>query len=207
MKMTMQALVSQMTKKYFLTGLLLFTGLACVTVHVTFPESAVQKATDDYVRELYRAKEKGRPSTPEPSPSLAPMHADLQFTLFTSAHAEELVFKVDSEKALKIRDRLSKRLDDVLAQIRAGVLGEARDGMLQLKEPGKLKKLFTKKIETLVAEENKDRADLYAEVLSSNALPAARLIDIQRSFARSFQAESPSGTWLQGADGTWLQKP
>lgn len=30
----------------------------CVTVNVNFPEGAVQKAADDYVRELYRAKEK-----------------------------------------------------------------------------------------------------------------------------------------------------
>ena len=35
---------------------------ACVTVNVNFPESTVQKATDDYVKELYKAKERGHGS-------------------------------------------------------------------------------------------------------------------------------------------------
>jgi len=198
--------VFRMIKNIFCTGLLLLAGLGCVTVNVTFPESAVQKATDDYVRELYRAKEKGHSPVPQPSPSLTPTKVSHGFTFVEAAWADEFIFKVDSATALQIRDRLSKRVEEVVVQKRAGVLGESRDGMLVLKEPGKLKKLFSKKIEVLVSDENKDRTELYAEVLSSNALPATRLIDVKRSFARSFQAESPSGTWLQDADGNWVQK-
>jgi uncharacterized protein YdbL (DUF1318 family) len=210
----------------------LLVGSACVTVNVNFPESAVQKATDDYVRDLYRAKERGKapasenaatPAEPEASPSPSPSPSKKSqkkpttksvttssiWDLIPSAEAAEadLNFRVDSDKSMKIRDRLAGRLDEVLTQKKAGVLGETNDGLLFLKSPEKLKKLLTKKVETLVADENKDREELYEEVAASNKVSKNRIKDIQKSFARSFQAESPSGTWVQDGDGKWSQKP
>jgi uncharacterized protein YdbL (DUF1318 family) len=197
---------------WLLSCALLTTSLgiaSCVTVNVNFPESAVQKATDDYVRDLYRAKET-RKSTDAPAaaPSAAAQpQAALTEWLIASARADDEVFRVTTPASLKIRERLAARLGDVLEQKRAGVLGETNDGTLVIHEPGKLKKLLAKKVEKLVADENADRAELYAEVMRANALPPARLPNVKRSFARSFQAESPSGTWVQDTDGKWAQKP
>ncbi len=185
-------------------------AVACVTVNVNFPESAVQRATDDYVRELYRAKSNkgGKPGTEETPATPAPAKSSIEFpSLFPVAHAAEGVFKVDTDKALQIRTRLSGRVDEVIAQKRAGVLGETNDGMLVIKAPDKLKKLQTAKVEKVVSDENADRTALYEEVRQANGVAEGRLKDIQKSFARSFQAESPSGTWLQDADGKWAQKP
>lgn len=187
------------------------SGCMTLNVNVHFPESAVQKATDDYVRELYRAKEKGR--GPTPASSSAPIaeptkQSRFSFPFIASAMAEDLSFKVETPKALKIRDRLSGRVAEILAQKRAGVLGESSVGTLVLKSPEKLKPILQKKIEKLVADENADRDELYTEVMQANALPKNRQKDIQKSFARSFQAESPSGTWLQDPEnGSWTQKP
>ena len=174
--------------------------VACVTVNVNFPESAVQKETDDFVRDLYRAKEKGKAS---PAPS-----AFLRFNLINEAYAgpAEGNFSVNSAKALQIRDKMSGRVEEILNQKRAGVLGETIDGMLTIKGRDKLKPLLAGKVEKLVADENSDRSDLYAEVARANGLDKGRIKDIQRSFARSFQAESPSGTWVQDPDGKWSQK-
>jgi uncharacterized protein YdbL (DUF1318 family) len=181
---------------------------ACVTVNVNFPESAVQKATDNYVRELYRAKEKGRGTTPAATDAAKPgAQSRLEsLALIPDAQAADDI-KVDSAKALGIRQKLSARIDEVLAQKRAGVLGESSDGQLTLQAPDKLKPLLKAKVQKLVADENADRADLYAEVLKANGFAAARTKDIQKSFSRSFQAESPSGTWVQDAGGGWSQKP
>ena len=55
--------------------------------------------------------------------------------------------------------------------------------------------------------ENADRAALYGEVLTANGLEQERIVVIERSFANSFQAESPSGTWVQDRDGKWARKP
>ena len=186
----------------------LSTGLttSCVTVNVNFPESAVQKATDDYVRDLYRAKEKGKNPVPLPEAS-GKTSGTLIFDFIPTAAAAEATIKVDSDKALKIKDKLASRVADVIAQKRAGVLGETNDGMLELKGAEKVKPLLKKKIESLVSAENSDRRELYSEVASSNGISQGRVKDIQKSFARSFQAESPSGTWLQDGDGKWAQKP
>lgn len=217
--------------------------LGCVTVNVNFPESAVQKETDDFVRDLYRAKEKGKaasngtssgnspapasasthaqaspsakpaisggkPAAPKPATtSPAPKHtSSWNLALVPSAFAAE-GFRVSTDKALQIRDRMSARVDEVLAQKRAGVLGETNEGLLTIKAPDKLKKLQTQRVEKMVAEENADRNDLYQEIVRANGLDKARTKDIQQSFARSFQAESPSGTWVQDSNGKWEQKP
>src|SRR5262245_42261329 len=103
---------------------LMTTQTACVTVNVNFHESAVQKATDDYVRDLYRAKEKGR--TPNPAPTTeAPKKGAFDHWLVNEAWAADATggFSVNSDRALKIKDRLAANIDEVIAQKRAGVLG------------------------------------------------------------------------------------
>ena len=179
---------------------------ACVTVNVNFPESAVQKATDDYVRDLYRAKEKGKAPSPDASTPSAKPSQGFNLSLITEAVAADGI-KVDSAAALQIRTKLASRVDEVIAQKRAGVLGESNDGKLTLQAPDKLKPLLKSKVDKLVKDENTDRETLYNEILKSNGFPAGRMKDVEKSFARSFQAESPSGTWVQDDGGKWSQKP
>jgi uncharacterized protein YdbL (DUF1318 family) len=189
------------------------TLAACVTVNVNFPESAVQKATDDYVRELYRAKK--RPTEPQAEPAPAPTSSWFQgFELIPSAVAEEipggaLEFKVDAPSTAKIRESMRSRLEEVLRFKREGILGESVDGRLAIKDQAKFqsKKLLMKKIDQLMSDENRDRERLYQEVLSLNQLPPARLKNIRKSFSRSFQNESPSGTWVESKEGVWEEKP
>jgi uncharacterized protein YdbL (DUF1318 family) len=171
---------------------------------VNFPESAVQKASDDYVKDLYQKKEKGK--TPNSGPSATPSKSallDLQvFEPF--AYADDV--KVDTPAAEKIKERLRTRVDAIIEQKKAGVLGESNSGMLVLKAPEKVKKLFLAKVQSLVKDDNSDRADLYKEIVTANHYPAERLVDIEKTFARSFQDHSPSGTWVQDGDGKWSQK-
>lgn len=184
------------------------TFSSCVTVNVNFPESAVQKATDDFVRDLYRARERGKPGTTPPSPSATGAFRLPTGLLLSSAWASEVeAFRVSTAKSQEIKEKLRSRLDEVLIQKRAGVLGESDLGSVVIHDPSQLKPLLVAKVQRLVSEENRDRNALYEEVLAANALPPARLKNVQKSFARSFQAESPSGTWVQDADGKWTQKP
>lgn len=172
---------------------------ACVTVNVNFPESAVQKATDDYVKELYRTKEKNKaPAATETKKSA--------FDLLIPAAIAADSFRVDSEKSMEIMGRMKSRIDEVITYKENGTLGESNDGLLVLKNADKTKKLLIKKLETLVQNENKDRAELYKEVVSSNGMTENREIDVRKSFSRSFQNESPAGTWIQDIDGSWAQK-
>lgn len=191
-------------------GVLITLGVhtACVTVNVNFPESAVQKATDDYVRDLYRSKEKKSEPEAAPSPS-ASLYKSIHWVSpwNQTAIADDEVFKVDTDKALTIRDKLAGRLADVIQFKRSGVLGESNDGMLVLKDGKKLKPILLKKVEKIVSDENKDREELYNEIVSANGMNKNRVKNVQKSFARSFQAESPSQSWVQDTEGKWAQKP
>lgn len=189
-------------------------------MNVNLPDSAVQKATDEYVRELYQGREKSGSKPPSPSPAstappVAPPHpprkgetgrTGLAFFESALADANDGTLRVNTARTVEIRKRLASRLDEVLLQKRQGVLGESNDGMLVVKNPGKLPKLLLRKMDRLVKDEDQDRKELYKEVVHSNGLDPSRLAGIQSSFARSFQSESPAGTWVQDPDGNWSRK-
>jgi uncharacterized protein YdbL (DUF1318 family) len=198
---------------------------ACLTlnVNVHFPESAVQQATDNYVHDLYLQKGKGKPAkketdsptdlegTPKSPTTLnhpVKKQALLEYFFMSQSWAAEgtLQFRIDSPKSAKIKERLAANLTEVLTQKKAGTLGETSDGKLIIKNSQALKALFLKKVEKIVADENTARDELYEEVLISNRLPKNNLLDVKKSFAKSFQMESPAGTWIQDQNGSWRQK-
>ena len=180
--------------------------VSCVTVNVNFPESAVQKASDDYVKDLYREKEQGKSDSATPTPKPVTQHTNgRSFSLISAAVAGE-VFTMNSPKSEEIKGRLKARVSEIIEQKRSGILGETNDGLLTIHEPAKLKAIQAKHIKDLVKDENADRNALYEEIVVSNKLLTTHIDKVKDSFSHSFQAESPSGTWLQGADGAWSQK-
>jgi uncharacterized protein YdbL (DUF1318 family) len=60
------------------------------------------------------------------------------------------------------------------------------------------------KVKSLVAEENRDRDALYAEVAKANGHPEWKG-DIQNTFAKRWIAKAEAGTWYQDG-GAWKQK-
>ncbi len=192
------------------------TAIACVTVNVNFPEVAVQKATDDYVKELYRAKEKGKNPTPATENTagkqtnlIERLNRELGSALVSEAWAgpAEGNFVVNTPKAREILESQKARVQSLLAQKRNGFIGETKDGRVTVRGADQLKPLQKKNVEGLVQDENADREKLYAEIIQANGLTDNALPKVQKSFARSFQAESPSGTWVESADGQWSRKP
>ena len=172
---------------------------ACVTVNVNLPESAVQKASDDYVKELYKSKEKGKTSAPVAAPTSAPHAAQFGFIPLAEA-AEESMLRTDSPKVNEIKERQIQRLDEVTTAKKSGVMGESNEGYLVIKGARSMK------AEKLVLDENSDRKDLYGEILKHNSISKGKMFDIQKGFARSFQEVSPPGTWVQDESGKWSRK-
>jgi len=191
----------------------MITPLGCVTVNVNFPEGAVQKAADDYVRELYRTKT--RSESKDQTQFTRPLGKWALWSLLASELASDTAqaanvqaFHLQSAKAKALKTQLASRVRKLIQFKRKGFLGETRDGRVEVHStpqnsprPG-LRVLLQK----LVKAENQDRMALYQEALQSNQMEEAKLEQVRSSFARAFQAESPSGTWLQNADGSWTQK-
>ncbi len=189
-----------------LPGLLL---TSCVTVNVNFPESAVQKATDDYVRDLYRTKEQSKPGAPKAATSPAGSTSfNFKFLNFIpSAEAADQSFNLSSPKIETIKGKMKVSVPDVLEYKKSGVLGETNEGRLVIRDASKLKPLLKKRVEDLVEVENQNRNQLYDEVIQANPLAKGNTVAVKKSFARSFQSESPSGTWVQSENDSWAQKP
>jgi uncharacterized protein YdbL (DUF1318 family) len=191
--------------KFSISGLLLISAslgiTGCVTVNVNIPEGAVQQASDDYVRELYEAKEKGK----NPNAPATPGAGSKQPTPVASPSGETRVVKTDSPEILKIKDRMKARRPALKTAKEAGLLGETKDGMLVLKGNPAADQL--EGIKKIISDENKDRTALYKEILSQNGMSKAHLTTIENQFAHTFQKYSPSNTWMQDDDGSWSQKP
>lgn len=192
--------------------------VACVTVNVNFPESAVQEATDDYVKDLYRAKKSGEGlegnSKADQShlnlPWMKGVAGLIELSLLRPEIAQaqgDLNFTVNSAKANAIKSELRSNVGEVIKLKKKGVLGETAEGTLVLRDDGsQLSKIQKKKAEKVIEKENQLRSDLYNEVVRSNGMSSGHLDKIRKSFSRSFSAESPSGTWIQSASGGWEQK-
>lgn len=93
---------------------------------------------------------------------------------------------------------MKKRLSALLALKKEGVVTETPEGFVKMGDASKAKPLFIESLKRkyqlkeldpskTVQEENRDRDQLYDEVVSHNKLAPARKADVQKSFARSIQ--------------------
>ncbi len=186
--------------KFCLPVFILFF-LGCVTVNVNFPEGAVQRAADDYVKELYKARQEDEKQTAEKEKKSSSLFS---FSLGNVAYAQA-EFKVDSPKAKEIQGRQKSRLSEVTDLLANGQIGEGADGLLEVKASD-AKPLLMKKIEKVVKEENSDRKDLYDEVAKTNNISSSAKDQVQSSFAKSFQSAAPKGAWVEAKKGSWNKK-
>ena len=213
MKSTMTSTANRLnSKSAFAIGALLSALAAltaCVTVNVVLPESAVQRAADDYVRELYKAKERSKATTPAAEPSAKPTTS--HFSLISEAFADEAgVFSLKSPKAHAILTKLAPQLHEIDSLKESGQIGEGNDGFLVVKDAGAglsgPKKINAQKNATKVVDAaNKLRKELYEEGQAS-ATGQVKLETIQKSVGHSFEEFSPKGTWIQDAKGAWSKK-
>ncbi len=127
-----------------------------------------------------------------------------------TARGEDKV-KISPEKR-KVLDALQEQKfnkDDIDAFKRQAYVGENNQGFLEVRpsrelgsnpETGKL-------VEDIIREENADREIIMGRVIELNdALKKAVRDDVMGIFARMNQDNSPSGTWIQRPDGTWIRK-
>jgi uncharacterized protein YdbL (DUF1318 family) len=99
--------------------------------------------------------------------------------------------------------------DDVEEFKKKGYVGEANDGTLLLKPSDELtQNPDTRKfVEEIITEENADRLVIMARVVELNdSLKRAVPKEVASVFAKMYQENSTSGTWIQKPDGDWIKK-
>jgi uncharacterized protein YdbL (DUF1318 family) len=203
---------------------------ACVTVNVYFPAAAAQTAADQVIDQITKGSAPGQPqgstqgsgekpqgaiaapqTTPfaaarddEPSPALVALGMVLN-ALVPAAHAQaEANLDVNTPETRAIVQSMTARFPQLTPYFNSGAIGFTADGHIDIRDANAIPLPERARVKSLVAEDNRDRDALYAEVAKGNGHPEWKN-DIQNTFARRWIAKAPAGTWYQEG-GAWKQK-
>jgi uncharacterized protein YdbL (DUF1318 family) len=94
-----------------------------------------------------------------------------------------------------VRARMEQRLSRIDALKSSGAIGENNQGLLEVRTAGEAT--------AVVADENKDRAVVYAELAKRTGASAE---SVGRARAKQIANNSAPGVWLQRESGEWYQK-
>jgi len=202
-------------------GLLSFAFVAmlgCVTINVYFPEAAAQKAADQFIGTVLDDSGAAAPGEKPPKPEKADDNseqrrppaapsASLIDLIIPAAYAADVPdVRVQTPATEAIRDRMQNRFRDTLKDLfSSGALGFSADGMVAVRDATKLPLAQRAQVNTVVADENRDRAALYREVANANNHPEWEA-QIRATFARGWIERAPAGWYYQDSSGAWKRK-
>jgi uncharacterized protein YdbL (DUF1318 family) len=186
---------------------------ACVTINVYFPAAEAREAAGRFVEEVIG--EDGRPAPQGgggmalQAPQAAPAARldPLVLLGIGPAHAQsrpDITLETPQIQALKAQ--MAARFDSTLrAHFDSGALGFTRDGLVTVRDAGRLGLRDRVAVNEAVAADNRDRRAVYREVAVANGHPEweAQIRDV---FAEQWIARARSGWWYQDAGGNWRQK-
>lgn len=192
-------------------GALLLT--ACVTINVYFPAAEAKEAAREFVEKVIDEADKVeiKDSSKDGGGGMAMLQRRFDFDPLMligigSAHAQsapDISLKTPAIQA--IQARMEARFNGTLrAGFDSGALGFTSDGLISVRDPGKLELKDRVAMNAAVADDNRDRKAVYREVAVANGHPEWES-QIRNVFARQWVDSARSGWWYQGGGG-WKQK-
>ena len=188
---------------------------ACVTVNVYFPAAAAQSAADQTIDTIMQGPKESPPqgqAQPKPqSSTLMPSQSILVVAVGTAlnalvpaAQAQSANLEINTPEVRAIIGSLTNRNGPLQAYFASGAIGLTADGHVVERDANAVPLPERAKVKSLVADENRDRDALYAEIAKANGHPEWKS-DIQNTFAKRWIAKANAGTWYQDG-GAWKQK-
>jgi uncharacterized protein YdbL (DUF1318 family) len=192
---------------------------ACVTINVYFPAAAAEKAADQIIDAVTGAatprQGSGTPAAP-PLSQHAPRNAPnvlvavighVLYAVVPAAHAQGAAnLDISSPEIRGIQASMTARFPQLRKFFDGGALGLTPDGLVQIRDAASLSLPDRGLLNRLVAEDNKDREQLYAEIAKANGHPEWA-DDIRKTFARRWVEHGAQPGWYyQNAGGAWVQK-
>lgn len=208
-------------RKFLPLKLALLTLLigACVTINVYFPAAAAEKAADQIIDKVKSGAATVTPAAQpageaRPTSSLRPARPPLLLALagralellVPAAQAQEANLDVSSPQIRALTASMQTRFAELAKYFDSGAVGLGNDGMVEVRDPNAAPLAERATVKRLVAEDNRDRAALYAEIARANSHPEweAR---IRQSFARRWIEHGANPGWYyKDAGGQWLRK-
>lgn len=189
------------------SGLML---VSCVTINIYFPAAAAEKAADRIIEDVW-----GPETQPQQSPEtelqdqsnlIFPKSIALTVLdwIIPQAAAAEPNININSPAITSIQSQMKARHDNLKPYYDNGAVGLTDDGLITMHDAKAVSLKDRNKVNGLVADENKDRKALYAEIARANGHPEWQ-DDIQQTFAKRWISNASKGWWYQQG-GTWKQK-
>ena len=189
---------------------------ACVTINVYFPAAEAQEAAKQFVEKVIGDQAQSAQPAPEtPKPESKPPGGMAMLDGFDplmllgigearAQSAPDITIKTPAIQA--IQARMASRFDsDLRSGFDSGALGFSRDGLVVVRDAGKLALKDRVAVNQAVADDNRDRKAVYREVAVANNHPEWEA-QIRGVFAKQWIDSAHSGWWYQDASGGWKQK-
>jgi uncharacterized protein YdbL (DUF1318 family) len=195
---------------------------ACVTINVYFPAAAAEKAADKIIEDVWGKQKTGTPapathdmSTPSNNKTsmLAPHNTELALLTAVKGALDFLIPTADAQANLDVSTpeiraitaSMEARHGSLEPYYSSGAIGLTADGMIEVHDQNAIPLPERNAVRKLVADENKDRAALYAEIARANGHPEWGK-DIRDTFAKRWVAKAQPGWYYKDASGGWKQK-
>jgi len=182
---------------------------ACVTINVYFPAAAAERAAEQFVGDvLGKPKEEGSLFNPLELPDHAVMVAAVGLVDFfvADAHAAQVEIEINTPQINAIKARMAQRQKQQLDPLfDAGAIGFGSDGLVVIRDRSAVPLSERRSLETVVADENRDREAVYREIAVANGHPEWEK-DIQETFAKEWVKNARRGWYYQDSSGAWRQK-
>lgn len=202
----------------FAGSLLLLGGImllaACVTINVYFPAAAAEKAAEQFVGDVLgeQQKDSGLFNPLQDNPPNLENHPVLMAAMglldaiIPSAQAQQASIDINTPQINAIKSRMAQRQASSLnAWFDAGAIGFGNDGFVAILDRSAVPLNERRNLESVVADENRDRAAVYREIAVANGHPEWEK-DIQQTFAKEWADKARPGWNYQDAAGNWKKK-
>jgi uncharacterized protein YdbL (DUF1318 family) len=187
----------------------MFIVAACVTINVYFPAAAAEKAAEQFVGEvLGEPREEGSLFQPLEllQDSLLLASTGVLDALVPSAHAQQAKIDINTPQINSIKARMAQRQRSSLNSLfDAGAVGFSNDGLVTIRDRAAVPLSERRSLESVVADENRDRKAVYREIAVANGHPEWEQ-DIRDTFAREWVKNARRGWYYQDSGGAWRQK-
>ena len=188
---------------------MIFTLAACVTINVYFPAAAAERAAEKFVGDvLGEPNEEGSLFNPLDLPANVALiaAAGLVDFLISDAQAQQAEIEINTPQINTIKARMAQRQRQHLdSMFDAGAIGFGSDGLVIIRDRSAVPLSERRSLESVVADENRDRKAVYREIAVANGHPEWEK-EIQATFAKEWAGNARRGWYYQDSSGAWRQK-
>jgi len=197
---------------------------ACVTINVYFPAASAEKAADQIIDTVTSGQGAAGSTTPPPPPQ-SQLQQPTRGTgstplawlgrgaglvleaLVPAAHAQSNAnIDISSPEIRAITASMQGRFEQLQKYFASGAVGLTANGLVELRDQNSVPLAERAVVKRLVAEDNRDRNTLYAEIAKANGHPEWES-DIRGIFARRWvERGAQPGWYYQDGAGNWKQK-